>query len=49
MTDKTLIDFPQLVYEIRHMTPRRKLWKVLRTELKRLHHWKDLPRGKTHT
>jgi hypothetical protein len=46
MTDRTIIDFPQLIYEIRHMTPRQKLYKILRKELKKLNHWKDNPRGR---
>jgi hypothetical protein len=41
----TKIDLLQLAIEIRSMTRRQKLYQVLKRELKRLHHWKDNPRG----
>ena len=42
MADKTAIDLKQLTYEIRHMTPRQKLYKLLKKELLKLDHWKNI-------
>jgi len=45
MAKHTKIDLTQLVIEIRSMNYRRKLFKVLKRELKALGYWKDKPRG----
>ena len=37
--------YEALRQEIKGMTPRTKLYKVLKGELKALGHWKDQPRG----
>ena len=43
---KTQIDLEQLQKEVRSMSPRSKLYKILRNELSRIGHWKQLKRGK---
>jgi len=40
-----MIDLSLLRQEIRRMTPRNKLFKALKEELKAQNRWKDLPRG----
>ena len=40
-----MIDFEALVSEIRAMNTRKKLFKVLKTELLALGYWKNRPRG----
>ena len=42
---KSKLDFQQLINEIRAMTPQTTLYKILRTELTKLNHWKQKPRG----
>ena len=44
--DKTKIDLEQLTVEIRELNPRKSLYKVLKEELGKLGHWKNLKRGK---
>ena len=39
------MNLEELRLAIRTMTPRTKLYKVLKEELTRLGHWKPLPRG----
>ena len=43
---KTKIDLEQLRLEIRSLNPDKQLYFVLRDELSRLGHWKQLKRGK---
>jgi len=39
----TKIDIPQLRTEIRNMTPKQKIYRVLRDELSKVGHWKKKP------
>ncbi len=43
---KTKIDLKQLTKEIQEMNCRHSLYKVLKVELTKLGHWKNLKRGK---
>jgi hypothetical protein len=43
---KTKIDLKQLRIEVRNLTPDKELYLVLRDELTKLGHWKQLKRGK---
>lgn len=40
-----MIDYSELIYGIRHMNRRKKLYAVLKQELKPLGYWQDKPRG----
>ena len=46
MWNKTKLDLEQLAKEIRAMSVRSKLYKLLVEELGKQGHWKQLPRGK---
>jgi hypothetical protein len=46
MWKKSKLDLQQLQTEIRTMSPRSKLYKLLVAELSSLGHWKQLRRGK---
>ena len=46
MWHKTKIDLDQLRFEIKNMSPRSKLYKVLEEELSLKDHWKKKSRGK---
>lgn len=45
MWNKSKLDFEQLRAEIKAMSARSGLYKLLRDELLKLDHWKNLPRG----
>ena len=42
----TKVDLEQLVKELREITPRQKLFVVLKRELSKIKHWKNKPRGR---
>lgn len=42
---KNLIMLAHLEHAIKNMTPRSRLFKIIKTELKSRGHWKDKPRG----
>lgn len=44
--EKSKIDLDQLTTEIRKLTVRRQLYKVLKRELSKLGYWKNQKRGK---
>jgi hypothetical protein len=46
MWNKSKIDLKQLEYELKHLKSTQRLYKLLRDELSRQGHWRNLPRGK---
>lgn len=41
-----MIDINELTYALAHMNKRMKLFMIVRAEMERRGHWKQLPRGK---
>lgn len=46
MWEKSQIDLERLKYELQTLKPTQKLYKLLRDELAKQGHWKNLKRGK---